>query len=187
MTPDEFPPERACGCGLDRRLLLERSNRFLSVEGEAWVQASLPAAAPGGRRGFSAIARPISRSSILPGITHWQSPNFSDLLSLRSFTCRRSWAICCRRGLVCRACCGRPVRRARNLKHTCSTGWCRCLDFQKKFLSTSDRQRDSGHGFERVACVRCSPVGAGHSMRQQRDRVRREAGRLLLDARRSRS
>ena len=64
-----------CG-GLDRRLLWTHRVVSRALSGRTrTIRASLPARPPAQGEPFPAILADIE-SSILPGITHWQSPNF---------------------------------------------------------------------------------------------------------------
>src|SRR5688572_26590153 len=76
MTPDEF---RRWGYAMVDWLARYRerveSLPVLSAVGPGEVRAALPAAAPSEGESFEAILADVDRV-ILPGVTHWQSPNF---------------------------------------------------------------------------------------------------------------
>ena len=84
---------------------------------------------------------------------------------------------------ACRACSGLPVRRAPNLKPTCSTGWSPCWDCPTHFFPPrAGRGRDSGHCIERHALRATGRPRTYHLVRQQSQRLRWTADRLLLHA-----
>ena len=76
MTPDEF---RRCGSALVERIAryMEEVESYpvLSRVEPGSVRARLPRAAPKRGEPFAAVLRDIDEI-ILPGLTHWQSPNF---------------------------------------------------------------------------------------------------------------
>ncbi len=76
MTPDEF---RRCGAALVERIAryMEEVERYpvLSRAEPGSVRARLPAAAPERGEPFDALLRDIDEI-VMPGLTHWQSPNF---------------------------------------------------------------------------------------------------------------
>ena len=76
MTPDEF---RRCGTALVERIAryMEEVEGFpvLSRAEPGSIRAALPPAPPEHGEAFSNVLRDID-DIILPGITHWQSPNF---------------------------------------------------------------------------------------------------------------
>ena len=83
------------------------------------------AAPPESGEPFDAILRDVDEI-ILPGITHWQSPNFFAYFPANT-PARRSSASCCPRASACRGCSGPPARPAPSWRRTCSTGWCEML------------------------------------------------------------
>ena len=131
---------------------------------------------------FEAMLAIVDRI-LLPGITHWQSPNFfayfpannsgpsilGELLSA---------------GSACRACSGPPARRAPSWRRTCSTGWSRCSACPATFRSRLGRGRGHpGHRVERDARAPCWRPGSGRPTRRERNRRRAtEAHRLRLHA-----
>ena len=76
MTPDEF---RRCGTALVERIAryMEEVERYpvLSQAEPGSVRARLPAAAPERGEPFDSVLRDIDEI-VMPGLTHWQSPNF---------------------------------------------------------------------------------------------------------------
>ena len=76
MTPDEF---RRCGHALIERIAryMEEIERYpvLSQVEPGSVRARLPHAAPEHGEPFSDVLRDVDEI-VMPGITHWQSPNF---------------------------------------------------------------------------------------------------------------
>ena len=76
MTPDEF---RRCGTALVERIAryMEEVERYpvLSRAEPGSVRTRLPAAAPERGEPFDAMLRDIDEV-VMPGLTHWQSPNF---------------------------------------------------------------------------------------------------------------
>ena len=76
MTPDEF---RRCGTALVERIAryMEEVERYpvLSRAEPGSVRARLPAAPPERGEPFDAMLRDIDEI-VMPGLTHWQSPNF---------------------------------------------------------------------------------------------------------------
>ena len=76
MTPDEF---RRCGTALVERIAryMEEVERYpvLSRAEPGSVRARLPRAAPEQGEPFADVLRDIDEI-VLPGLTHWQSPNF---------------------------------------------------------------------------------------------------------------
>ena len=76
MTPDEF---RRCGAALIERIAryMEEVERYpvLSQAEPGSVRARLPSTAPEQGEPFADLLRDID-DIILPGLTHWQSPNF---------------------------------------------------------------------------------------------------------------
>ena len=76
MTPDEF---RRCGHALIERIAryMEEIERYpvLSQVGPGWVRGRLPRHAPEHGEPFADVLRDIDEI-VVPGLTHWQSPNF---------------------------------------------------------------------------------------------------------------
>ncbi|MDD9991297.1 MAG: pyridoxal-dependent decarboxylase, partial [Rhodospirillales bacterium] len=76
MTPDEF---RRCGTALIERIAryMEEVEQYpvLSQAEPGSVRARLPRAAPEQGEPFADVLRDIDEI-VLPGLTHWQSPNF---------------------------------------------------------------------------------------------------------------
>ena len=76
MTPDEF---RRCGTALVERIAryMEEVERYpvLSQAEPGWVRERLPEAAPEHGEPFAHVLRDID-GIVMPGLTHWQSPNF---------------------------------------------------------------------------------------------------------------
>ena len=76
MTPDEF---RRCGAELIERIAryMEEVERYpvLSRAAPGSVRARLPRTAPERGEPFADVLRDVDRI-IMPGLTHWQSPNF---------------------------------------------------------------------------------------------------------------
>ena len=76
MTPDEF---RQCGHALIERIAryMEEIERYpvLSQVEPGWVRERLPPTAPEHGEPFAHVLRDID-DIIVPGLTHWQSPNF---------------------------------------------------------------------------------------------------------------
>ena len=126
---------------------------------------------------FHAILADVEKL-ILPGITHWQSPNFyayfpsnasgpailGDLLSSGLGVQGMLWA-------TSPACTELETHVLDWLVHM--LGLPREISFDQQ-----RRRRDPGHGFERVAVRAAGGAGAGHELRQQPARLRRQAGRL---------
>ena len=76
MTPDEF---RRCGAALIERIAryMEEIERYpvLSRAAPGSVRARLPRTAPERGEPFADVLRDVDQI-IMPGLTHWQSPNF---------------------------------------------------------------------------------------------------------------
>ena len=76
MTPDEF---RRCGAALIERIAryMEEVERYpvLSRAAPGSVRARLPRTAPERGEPFADVLRDVDQI-IMPGLTHWQSPNF---------------------------------------------------------------------------------------------------------------
>ena len=182
MTPEEF---RRNGHAVMDWIAdyYRRSNIPCPVEGEAWRDSGIAAwGRAHGRRGvFGAAGR---RREADPARHHALAvAELLCLLSLQCFGAGDSGRLAFVGVWVCRACCGRPVRRAPSLRPTCSTGWCRCLGCRRN----SCRPATGGGVIHDTAssaslCALLAGARTGDPLRQQRERVRREAGRLLLDA-----
>ena len=121
MTPDEFRRHgREVIDWIADYLEQVEQRPVLSQVKPGEIRSRLPERPPQQGEPFAAILRDVNEI-IMPGITHWQSPNFfayfpsnnsgpsilGDLLAS---------------GLGCRGCCGRPARPARNWKRTFSIG-----------------------------------------------------------------
>ena len=76
MTPEEF---RRCGYAIVDRIAryMEEIERYpvLSQVEPGWVRERLPSSAPEHGEPFSDVLRDVD-DTIVPGLTHWQSPNF---------------------------------------------------------------------------------------------------------------
>ena len=122
MTPDEF---RRCGTALIERIAryMEEVERYpvLSQAEPGSVRARLPRAAPEQGEPFAHMLRDIDEI-VLPGLTHWQSPNFFAYFPANA-SGRRSSAIFSLRAWGSRECCGRRVLPAPSSRPMCSTGW----------------------------------------------------------------
>ena len=151
MTPDEF---RRHGHAVvdwiaDYHSRIE-SFPVLSQVKPGEIRASLPASPPARGEPFEALLKDVEKL-ILPGITHWQSPNFFAYFPSNG-SGPEFLAICSLPDSECRACCGRPVRPARSWKRMCSTGLCPCSGLPEKFMSSSTgRGSYSRHRLERRA------------------------------------
>ena len=107
------------------------------------------------------------RAVILPGITHWQSPNFFAYFPANT-PARRSSASCSRPGSACRGCSGRRARPAPSWKPTCSTGWSEMLGLPAEVpVGWRGRRRHPGHRLERRPCARCSRRASGRPASQR--------------------
>ena len=115
MTPDEF---RRHGHDVvdwiaDYHSRIE-SFPVLSQAKPGEIRASLPARPPAHGEPFDALMKDVEQL-ILPGVTHWQSPNF-----FAYFPCNAPapafWAIFFLPAWECKECCGRPVPPAPNSK-----------------------------------------------------------------------
>ena len=95
------------------------------------IRSKLPPGAPEQGEAFDQILSDIERV-ILPGITHWQSPNFYAYFPANA-SGRPFSAICFPPDWACKACSGPRVRRPPNLKRTCLIGWCRCWACRRNF------------------------------------------------------
>jgi hypothetical protein len=80
------------------------------------IRASLPPQPPVQGENFETMLKDVE-DLIVPGLTHWQSPNFFAF-SRPTVPARRSWAICCPPGWPYRACSGPPVRPAPSWRRT---------------------------------------------------------------------
>ncbi len=171
MTPDEF---RRHGHAVidwiaDYYARIE-SFPVLSRAQPGDIRASLPAKAPEKGEPFDAILGDVEKL-ILPGITHWQSPNFfayfpcnasgpailGDLLSSGLGVQGMLWA----------------TSPACTELETHVLDWLvEMLDLPQKFLSIEHRRRgDSGFCFQRVAMRLAGRAGASHKVRQQSARL----------------
>ena len=76
MTPDEF---RRCGAAIVERIAryMEEVERYpvLSQAEPGWVRSRLPCSAPEQGEPFADVLRDFDEI-VVPGLTHWQSPNF---------------------------------------------------------------------------------------------------------------
>jgi len=150
MTPDEF---RRHGHAVvdwiaDYHSRIE-SFPVLSQVKPGEIRASLPPNAPTQGEPFEALLKDVEKL-ILPGVTHWQSPNF-----FAYFPCNASGpgilGDLLSSDLAFRACCGRRARRARSWKRMCSTGLCACWIAGEVSFVEYRRWSDSRYGVERRA------------------------------------
>jgi hypothetical protein len=95
------------------------------------VRASLPPNPPVKGEPFAAILGDVEKL-ILPGITHWQSPNFFAFFPANA-SGRRFLGTCFPPDWECKGCFGRPVRRALSWKRTSSIGWLKCSACRRSF------------------------------------------------------
>ena len=109
---------------------------------------------------FETILSDVERL-ILPGITHWQSPNFFAYFPA-NIPGRPSWANCCPRAWACRGCCGPPARHAPNWKRMCWIGWPNMPDLPAQFKSRRPGRRgDPGHRFGARSSAPCWRPASG--------------------------
>ncbi len=178
MTPDEF---RRHGHAVvdwiaDYYTRIE-SFPVLSRAEPGQIRASLPADPPAKGEPFPAMLADIEKL-ILPGVTHWQSPNFyayfpsnasgpailGDLLSSGLGVQGMLWA-------TSPACTELETHVLDWLVHM--------LDLPREISFHQQRRRsDPGHCFERFAMRPAGGAGAGDKFRQQRARLRWKAGGL---------
>ncbi len=85
------------------------------------IRSKLPDSAPDKGESFEAVLKDVD-DIIMPGITHWQSPNWFAFFR-QTIPNRPFWESCSPPGSACRACCGRPVRHVPSSKRMCSIGW----------------------------------------------------------------
>ena len=128
-----------------------------------------PAASAEQGEPFEAVLADVERV-ILPGITHWQSPNLFAYFPANN-SGPSSSASCSRPASACRGCCGPPAPPAPSWRPTCSTGWSSCWACPRLPLGRRRRRRDPG---QRVLGAR--------SVRAAR---RPRAGRATAPARRT--
>ena len=93
------------------------------------IRAGLPQNPPVQGEPFKAILADVDKL-ILPGITHWQSPNFYAYFPATA-RAPRSSGISSPPAWACRECFGPPAPPAPNWKLTSSTGWRKCWRFRK--------------------------------------------------------
>ena len=182
MTPEEF---RRHGHAVvdwiaDYYARIE-SYPVLSRAEPGQVRASLPANPPAKGEPFATILGDVEKL-ILPGVTHWQSPNFfaffpanasgpailGDLLSSGLGVQGMLWA----------------TSPACTELETHVLDWLvEMLDLPRKFLSTRQRRgRDPGHGLERFALRLAGGAGTRYQFRQQQTWLRWKAGRVHVVA-----
>ena len=171
MTPDEF---RRCGHAVidwiaDYQSHVE-SFPVLSQVKPGQIRASLPAKPPAQGEPFAAMLKDVD-NLILPGITHWQSPNF-----FAYFPCNASGPGNSRRSSLIR-----PGRAGHALVHQsrlhgignpCSrlarnNAW---IAGEIPFLEYG-RRRDSGHGFECRTLRASRRSRTCHQLHQQQKRM----------------
>ena len=162
------PPPRTCRGGLDRRLL--RAHRIVpcALAGRAGTDSGFAAGRSSGARAksFPAILADIEKL-ILPGITHWQSPNFYAYFPSQCFG----------PGDPGRLAFFRPGVQGMlwATSPACTELETHVLDWLVHMLGSAAeisfhqqrRRRDPGHGFERFAVRAAGGAGAGHELRQQ--------------------
>ena len=146
------------------------------------IRSKLPPNAPAHGEAFDQILADIERV-ILPGITHWQSPNFFAYFPgerLRAWHSRRSALLRtgrARHALVHQS----GVHRTGNARARLA-GPHAGLAGEISFDQQRRRRRDSGHRVQRLALRLAGRARACHAVRQQPQRLRWTPGRLLLHA-----
>ena len=96
----------------------------LSQVDPGYIRGQLPDQPPEDGETFEAMLADMNEK-ILPGITHWQSPNFfAFFLAIRQ--AQLFLVICSQLDLVCKGCCGPLARPVQNWKHTSWIGWWIC-------------------------------------------------------------
>src|SRR5437667_10464107 len=95
------------------------------------IHGSLPANPPAEGEPFEAMLKDVEKL-ILPGITHWQSPNF-----FAYFPCTNSGASILgdllSSGLGVQGMLWATSPACTELELTCSIGWCKCSIFHRSF------------------------------------------------------
>ena len=133
MTPDGF---RRAGHAIIERIAryMEEVERYpvLSRAEPGSVRARLPEAAPEQGEPFAAMLRDVDEI-ILPGITHWQSPNFYAYFPANASGPSILGDLLSSGFSACRACCGRRAPPAPSWRPTCSTGWWICWGCRRGF------------------------------------------------------
>ena len=93
----------------------------LSQVAPGQIRALLPAGPPVHPEAFETILKDVDKL-ILPGITHWQSPNFFAFFPANASGPAILGELLAA-GLGVRGCCGQQARPARNWRRMCSIGW----------------------------------------------------------------
>ena len=150
------------------------------------IRKRLPARPPQTGESFDAMMRDVEEI-VLPGITHWQSPSFFAYFPelLGPVDSRRA-AVGGPRG--CRACCGPPAPPCTELETHVLDWLVDMLGLPERLpVSSERRRRDPGHRVERGPLRASRGARASdRSAASNRRGLRRQAGRLRLDRRRTR-
>src|ERR1700675_4683367 len=142
MTPDEF---RRHGKAMVDWIAdyYERIESYpvLSQVKSGEIRASLPKNPPAQGEPFESLLGDVAQK-IMPGVTHWQSPNFFANSSLPASTCK--------------PCSGPPVPPARNSKRTSSIGSWTCSACPINSCPLARAEESSRTRHRALLCALCS-------------------------------